>query len=81
MPLDGILRNRNAAILLFGSVDPDQCVLHTLVDADLPGDGILPVEGRTATTSPGFCRKAKWPGVRPISASVLSDSLTEGLPS
>ena len=57
-PLDSILRNLGAATLLFGGVNLDQCVLHTLADANFLGYDTLLVEDCVATTNPEFCRDA-----------------------
>ncbi len=44
--------------VLFAGVNTDQCVLHTLSDANFLGYGCLLVEDCCATTSPGFCAEA-----------------------
>ncbi len=51
-PLDSILRNLGVTTLLFGGVNADQCVLHTLADANFLGYDTLMVGDCTATTSP-----------------------------
>ena len=80
-PLDSILRNMGATTLLFGGVNLDQCVLHTLADANFLGYDTLLVEDCAATTNPGFCRDATLLNIRQIFGfTLLSDSLTEGLP-
>jgi ureidoacrylate peracid hydrolase len=65
-PLDSILRNLGAATLLFGGVNLDQCVLHTLADANFLGYDTLLVEDCAATTNPDFCREATLLNVRQI---------------
>ena len=57
-PLDSILRNLGTRTILFAGVNTDQCVLHTLTDANFLGYGCLLVEDCCATTSPDYCREA-----------------------
>jgi nicotinamidase-related amidase len=57
-PLDGILRNLGIKTILFAGVNTDQCVLHTLSDANFLGYGCLLVTDCCATTSPAFCAEA-----------------------
>lgn len=57
-PLDSILRNLGASTLLFAGVNLDQCVLHTLADANFLGYDTLLVEDCAATTNPDYCRDA-----------------------
>ena len=57
-PLDSILRNSGAATLLFAGVNLDQCVLHTLADANFLGYDTLLLEDCAATTNPQYCRDA-----------------------
>ncbi|PAY05239.1 isochorismatase [Bradyrhizobium sp. UFLA03-84] len=57
-PLDSILRNLGTKTILFAGVNTDQCVLHSLTDANFLGYGCLLVEDCCATTSPGFCVEA-----------------------
>ncbi len=57
-PLDSILRNLRVETLLFAGVNLDQCVLHTLADANFLGFDTLLVEDCAATTNPDFCREA-----------------------
>ena len=57
-PLDAILRNLGVSTCLFAGVNADQCVLHTLADANFLGYDTLMVEDCTATTSPDFCWQA-----------------------
>lgn len=57
-PLDSILRNLGTRSVLFAGVNIDQCVLHTLTDANFLGYGCILVEDCCATTSPDFCTEA-----------------------
>ncbi|HKI97799.1 MAG TPA: cysteine hydrolase family protein [bacterium] len=57
-PLDSILRNLGITSILFSGVNTDQCVLHTLTDANFLGYGCVLVEDCCATTSPEFCTEA-----------------------
>ena len=57
-PLDSILRNLRVDTLLFAGVNLDQCVLHTLADANFLGFDTLLVEDCAATTNPRFCHDA-----------------------
>ncbi|MHA4867296.1 cysteine hydrolase family protein [Duganella sp. PWIR1] len=57
-PLDSILRNLGIKTILFAGVNTDQCVLHTLSDANFLGYGCVLVEDCCATTSPAFCAEA-----------------------
>ena len=57
-PLDSILRNLGTRTILFAGVNTDQCVLHSLTDANFLGYGCLLVEDCCATTSPDYCREA-----------------------
>jgi len=57
-PLDSILRNLDIRTILFAGVNTDQCVLHTLTDANFLGYGCVLVEDCCGTTSPDFCREA-----------------------
>lgn len=57
-PLDSILRNLDIRTVLFAGVNTDQCVLHTLTDANFLGYGCVLVEDCCATTSPAFCAEA-----------------------
>ena len=65
-PLDSILRNLGVTTVLFGGVNLDQCVLHTLADANFLGYDTLLVEDCSATTSPAFCTDATLYNVRQI---------------
>jgi nicotinamidase-related amidase len=57
-PLDSILRNLGTKSLLFAGVNTDQCVLHSLTDANFLGYGCILIEDCCATTSPHFCTEA-----------------------
>jgi len=57
-PLDSILRNLDIRTILFAGVNTDQCVLHTLTDANFLGYGCVLLEDCCGTTSPDFCREA-----------------------
>jgi biuret amidohydrolase len=57
-PLDSILRNLGIRSILFTGVNTDQCVLHSLTDANFLGYGCILVEDCCATTSPDFCTEA-----------------------
>jgi nicotinamidase-related amidase len=65
-PLDSILRNLAVTTLLFGGVNLDQCVLHTLADANFLGYDTLLLEDCAGTTNPAFCREATLLNVRQI---------------
>jgi len=57
-PLDSILRNLDIRTVLFSGVNTDQCVLHSLTDANFLGYGCVLVEDCCGTTSPDFCTEA-----------------------
>jgi nicotinamidase-related amidase len=57
-PLDSILRNLGVRSVLFTGVNTDQCVLHSLTDANFLGYGCILVEDCCGTTSPDFCTEA-----------------------
>lgn len=65
-PLDAILRNLAVTTLLFAGVNLDQCVLHTLADANFLGYDTLLLEDCAATTNPDFCREATLLNIRQI---------------
>jgi nicotinamidase-related amidase len=65
-PLDSILRNRTVTTLLFAGVNLDQCVLHTMADANFLGYDTLLVEDCAATTNPDFCTQATLLNIRQI---------------
>lgn len=56
--LDSILRNLGIRTILFAGVNTDQCVLHSLTDANFLGYGCVLLEDCCATSSPDFCRDA-----------------------
>src|SRR5271154_1256202 len=57
-PLDSILRNLGTKSVLFAGVNTDQCVLHSLTDANFLGYGCILIDDCCATTSPDFCTEA-----------------------
>src|SRR3546814_17371085 len=57
-PLDSILSNLDIRTVLFSGVNTDQCVLHSLTDANFLGYGCVLVEDCCATSSPDFCTEA-----------------------
>ncbi len=57
-PLDSILRNLGVKTLLFAGCNTDQCVLHSLTDANFLGYGCVMLEDCCATSSPDFCTQA-----------------------
>ncbi|TAL20783.1 MAG: isochorismatase family protein [Aquabacterium sp.] len=57
-PLDSILRNLGTRSILFAGVNTDQCVLHSLTDANFLGYGCVLLEDCCATSSPAFCTEA-----------------------
>ena len=57
-PLDSILRNLGTKTILFAGVNTDQCVLHSLTDANFLGYGCILVDDCCATTSPEYCTQA-----------------------
>ena len=57
-PLDSILRNLGIRSILFAGVNTDQCVLHSLTDANFLGYGCVLLEDCCATNSPAFCVEA-----------------------
>jgi nicotinamidase-related amidase len=79
-PLDSILRNLGLTTLLFGGVNADQCVLHTLADANFLGYDTLLVGDCTATTSPAYCWDATVYNVKQIFGFVVpSRSILDAL--
>ncbi|MGZ3340759.1 MAG: cysteine hydrolase family protein [Reyranella sp.] len=79
-PLDSILRNLGVTTLLFCGVNADQCVLHTLADANFLGYDTLMVGDCTATTSPAFCWEATIYNVKQIFGFVVqSPTILEAL--
>jgi ureidoacrylate peracid hydrolase len=80
-PLDSIIRNLRLDTLLFGGVNLDQCVLHTLADANFLGYDTILVEDCAATTNPDFCREATLLNIRQIFGfTVSSAAMLESLP-
>ena len=80
-PLDSILRNLRLSTLLFAGVNLDQCVLHTLADANFLGYDTLLLEDCAATTNPDFCRAATLLNIRQIFGFTRSSTtLLENLP-
>lgn len=57
-PLDSILKNLGVRSILFAGVNTDQCVLHSLTDANFLGYGCMMIEDCCATSSPDFCSEA-----------------------
>lgn len=57
-PLDSILRNLGIRTVLFAGVNTDQCVLHSLTDANFLGYGCVLLSDCCATSSPAFCTEA-----------------------
>lgn len=57
-PLDSILRNLGIRTILFAGCNTDQCVLHSLTDANFLGYGCIMLEDCCATSSPAFCTEA-----------------------
>ena len=62
----------NDALPNFGGVNADQCVLHTLADANFLGYDTLMFEDASATTSPDFCMQATLYNVRQIFGFTLT---------
>lgn len=73
-PLDSILRNLKLDTLFFGGVNADQCVLHTLADANFLGYDTLLFEDASATTSPDFCMQATLYNARQIFGFTLAST-------
>jgi ureidoacrylate peracid hydrolase len=57
-PLDSILRNLGTRTVFFAGVNTDQCVMHTLTDANFLGYGCVMLTDCCATSSPAFCTEA-----------------------
>jgi nicotinamidase-related amidase len=80
-PLDSILRNLRLDTLFFAGVNLDQCVLHTLADANFLGYDTILLEDCAATTNPDFCREATLLNIRQIFGfTVTSGAVLESLP-
>ncbi len=73
-PLDSILRNLDVKTLLFGGINADQCVLHTLADANFLGYDTILVEDCAATTSPDYCWRATLYNIKQIFGFVAPSS-------
>ena len=79
-PLDSILRNLGVTTLLFAGGNLDQCVLHTMADANFFGYDTILVEDCAATSNPDFCREATILNIHQIFGfTLLSSDLTEAL--
>jgi nicotinamidase-related amidase len=79
-PLDSILRNLGVKTIFFGGVNTDQCVLHTLTDANFSGYGCILLEDCCGTTSPAFCTEATLFNVKLIYGFVTkSTQVIEGV--
>ncbi len=73
-PLDAILRNLGVTTLLFAGVNLDQCVLHTLADANFLGYDTILVDDCAATTNPSFCAEATILNITQIFGFVLAST-------
>ncbi len=79
-PLDSILRNLPVTTLLFAGVNLDQCVLHTMADANFLGYDTLLIEDCAATSNPAFCRDATLLNIRQIFGfTLLSTDLSKAI--
>jgi nicotinamidase-related amidase len=79
-PLDSILRNLGTKSILFAGVNTDQCVLHSLTDANFLGYGCILVDDCCATTSPDFCTEATIWNVKKCFGFVIgSDAIVTSL--
>ena len=80
-PLDSILRNLGVRTILFAGCNTDQCVLHSLTDANFLGYGCVMVEDCCATSSPAFCTEATVWNVKKCFGFVTDSSrVLEALP-
>jgi nicotinamidase-related amidase len=82
-PLDSILRNLGTRTVFFAGVNTDQCVLHTLTDANFLGYGCVMLSDCCATSSPAFCTEATIWNVKKCFGFVatsmqLADALNDG---
>lgn len=78
--LDSILRNAGITTLLFAGVNIDQCVLHTLADANFLGYDCILLSDCSATASPEFCTQATLYNVKQIFGFVTdADTLVTAL--
>jgi nicotinamidase-related amidase len=79
-PLDSILKNLGCRSLFFSGVNTDQCVLHSLTDANFLGYGCIMVEDCCGTTSPDFCTEATiWNIKKCFGFVASSEALIEAL--
>lgn len=79
-PLDTILRNLGVKTIFFAGVNTDQCVLHTLTDANFSGYGCVLLEDCCGTTSPDFCIESTLWNVKKIYGFVTNaDQVIEGV--
>lgn len=79
-PLDSILRNLGTKSILFAGVNTDQCVLHSLTDANFLGYGCILVDDCCATTSPDFCTEATiWNVKKCFGFVISSDAIIKSL--
>ncbi len=79
-PLDSILRNLGIKTILFAGVNTDQCVLHSLTDANFLGYGCVLVTDCCATSSPNFCSEATIWNVKKCFGFVTdSDGIIDGI--
>lgn len=74
-PLDSILRNLGIRSLFFAGVNTDQCVLHSLTDANFLGYGCILLDDCCATSSPTFCTEATIWNVKKCFGFVTSSDL------
>jgi nicotinamidase-related amidase len=65
-PLDSILRTLGVTTALFAGVNLDQCVLHSMADANFLGYDTLLVADCAATSNPDYCRAATLLNIRQI---------------
>lgn len=65
-PLNSILQQLGIRTLLFAGVNADQCVLHTLADANFHGYDCVFLDDCCATTCPSYCWDATVFNVRQI---------------
>lgn len=73
-PLDSILKNLGIRSILFTGVNVDQCVLHSLTDANFLGYGCILLEDCCSTSSPDFCAEATIWNVKKIFGFVCQSS-------
>ncbi|RFA28431.1 isochorismatase [Alkalilimnicola ehrlichii] len=78
--LDSVLRNLGVSSCLVAGVNADQCVLHTLADANFLGYDTVLLEDCTATTSPAYCWDATIYNARQIFGfTALSTDLIQAI--